>query len=207
MTKGPIRVLALTAFAVGVLSGCATGLTPGTHGSASPPGSAILAIPSATPAETIPARIAAATPPPVPATCHLTKPTHSFVPPAGYPAPARPPDSYDAGWYGTARLWTMLRHAGEVWYGLPNGADGLGQKTFWWSADFDVNHENQPAISVTGRQLDGPGRFSSPAPGTNAEADFGSAMLIGVGIPTTGCWQITATYRRATLSYVAWVGN
>jgi hypothetical protein len=101
----------------------------------------------------------------------------------------------------------MLRHGGEVWFDLPRGADGLGQKTFWWSADFDVVNEPQPTISVTGRQLDGFGRFASPAPGTNAGADFGSAMLIGVGVPTAGCWEITATYKRATLSYVAWVGG
>jgi hypothetical protein len=99
----------------------------------------------------------------------------------------------------------MLSHGGEVWSNLPRGDDGLGQKTFWWSADFDVNHEPRPAITVTGQQLDGSGRFVSPAPGTNAGADFGSAMLVGVGVPMAGCWEITATYRRATLSYVAWV--
>jgi hypothetical protein len=101
----------------------------------------------------------------------------------------------------------MLRHDGEVWYGLPHGPDGLVQKTFWWSADFDVNHEPQPAISVTGRQLDGPGRFASPGHGTNAGADFGSAMLMGIDVPRAGCWQITATYRQASLSYVAWVSG
>jgi hypothetical protein len=96
---------------------------------------------------------------------------------------------------------------GEVWTGLPRATDGtLTQKTFWWSADFDVNQELQPAISVSGRQLDGPGRFSSPGPGTNAQADFGSAMLTRVGIPSIGCWRITAAYRRATISFVAWVG-
>ena len=64
-----------------------------------------------------------------------------FVPPADYPAPARPPVE-DAAWYGAAALWTMLHDAGEVWNGLPRGSDGrLTQKTFWWSADFDVNHE------------------------------------------------------------------
>jgi hypothetical protein len=147
-----------------------------------------------------------ATRPHVPSTCHLTKPTQLFVPPAGYPAPAQPPDYYDAGWYGNARLWTMLRHGGEVWTNLPRAAGGFGQKTFWWSTDFDVNHELQPAIRVTGRRLDGPGRFAVPAPGTNAQADFGSAMLIGIEIPASGCWRIMATYRRASLSYVVWVG-
>jgi hypothetical protein len=27
-------------------------------------------------------------------------------------------------------------------------------------------------------------------------------MLVGVEIPTAGCWQITASYRDAVLSYV-----
>jgi hypothetical protein len=101
----------------------------------------------------------------------------------------------------------MLSRGGEVWIGLPRAPDGsLGQKTFWWSANFDVNHEPMPAIRVTGRQLDGPGRFSTPSPGTNAQAAFGSAMLTGVDIPGIGCWQITATYREASLWYVVWVG-
>jgi hypothetical protein len=101
----------------------------------------------------------------------------------------------------------MLHEGGEVWIGLPRGSDGhLTQKTFWWSADFDVNHEPLPAITVSGQRIDGPGRFVTPAPGTNAQADFGSAMLTAIEIPAVGCWRITATYRQATLSYVAWAG-
>lgn len=207
MAIRPIRALAGSVLVGAVLIGCAAAPTPGGHGSVSPPASGSLTIPPATPTSTPSPSANAAAPHHVPSTCHLTKPTHPFVPPAEYHAPARPPAYYDAEWYGTGRLWTMLRRGGEVWFDLPRGADGLGQKTFWWSADFDVNHEQQPAISVTGRQLDGFGRFASPAPGTNAGADFGSAMLIGVGVPSTGCWEITATYKRATLSYVAWISG
>ena len=207
MAIRPIRALAVSVLVGAVLVGCVAAQTPGAHGSVSPQGSGSPSIPLATPTSTASPRAIDATSHVVPSTCHLTKPTHPFVPLAEYDAPARPPAYYDAEWFGTGRLWTMLRHGGEVWFDLPRGADGLGQKTFWWSADFDVNHEPEPAISVTGRQLDGFGRFASPAPGTNAGADFGSAMLIGVGVPTTGCWEITATYRRATLSYVAWVSG
>jgi len=144
--------------------------------------------------------------PPVSSTCQLTQPTHPFIPPAAYPAPARPPDP-GTEWFGTARLWTILTRDGEVWDGLPLGADGLlSQKTFWWSADFDVHTEQKPAITVTGKRLDGPGLLAAPAPGTNAQAEFGSAMLQGIGIPSSGCWRITATYRGASLSYIVWVG-
>jgi hypothetical protein len=202
-----IRALAASVLVVAVLIGCAAAPTPGAHGSVTPAGSGSLTIPPATPTSTASPNANAATSHNVPSTCHLTRPTHPFLPPAESSAPARPPAYYDAEWYGTGRLWTMLRHGGEVWFDLPRGVDGLGQKTFWWSADFDVVNEPQPAISVTGRLLDGFGHFASPAPGMHAGADFGSAMLIGVGVPTTGCWEITATYKHAILSYVAWVSG
>ena len=207
MAIRPIRALAVSVLVGAALIGCVTAPTPGAHGSGSPRGSGSPAIPPATPTSAASPSVNAATSHLVPSTCHPTKPTHPFLPPAENSAPARPPAYYDAEWFGTEGLWTMLRHGGEVWFDLPLGADGLGQKTFWWSADFDVIHEPQPAISVTGRQLDGFGRFASPAPGMNAGADFGSAMLIGVGIPMTGCWEITATYKHATLSYVAWASG
>jgi len=202
-----IRAVAVSVLAVAVLIGCVAGPAPGAQGSMSPPWSGSLNTPPATPTSTASPSVIAATSAHVPSTCHVTKPTHPFVPPAEYDAPPRPPAYYDSEWYGTKRLWTMLRHGGEVWYHLPRGADGFGQKTFWWSADFDVNHEPQPNITVAGRQLDGSGSFISLLPGTNAGADFGSAMLAGVGVPMAGCWEITATYRHATLSYVAWVSG
>lgn len=207
MAKRHIGAFAASFLVTAVLIACVGAPTPGAHGSVAPSGSGSLNIPPATPTSIATPSVNAVIPHLVPSTCHLTRPTHPFVPPAENSAPARPPAYYDAEWYGTAHLWTMLSHGGEVWFDLPRGADGLGQKTFWWSADFDVIHESQPAINVTGRQLDGFGRFASPAPGTNAGADFGSAMLIGVGIPTIGCWEITATYKHASLSYVAWVSG
>src|SRR5437870_3449983 len=102
---------------------------------------------TATPTRTPSAPVAPATPPQVPSTCQPTEPIHPFVAPAGSAAPVRPPQDLDAEWFGSARLWTLLRHGGEIWYGLPREAAGLGQKTFWWSADFDVNRERQPEIS------------------------------------------------------------
>lgn len=192
--------------AMAVIAGCVTA-PAAQHTSPSSAARGPATIPSEAPPDSARPTVEAVAPPDVPATCQLTEPTSPFVPPAGYSAPARPPGYYNAEWYGSARLWTMLSHGGEVWFSLPHGPNGFGQKTFWWSADFDVNHEPEPTISVTGRQLDGPGRFVSPAPGTNAGADFGSAMLVGVDVPNTGCWQITATYGQASLSYVAWVGG
>lgn len=60
--------------------------------------------------------------------------------------------------------------------------------------------------SVTGRRLDEPGSFEAGGPGTNGfRKDIGSFMLVGVGIPTAGCWELTARYRDAELTYVVLV--
>ncbi len=201
-----IRPVGLSLATVGVLVACTTGQVGGLPPSASPesPFPTVSATSGTAVASSVVQSASAAQ---VPSTCGITKSTRSFVPPPEYPAPARPPDSYDADWFGDAHLWTMVRHGGEVWFDLPRGPDGLVQKTFWWSTDFDANREPQPAITVTGRQIDGSGAFRAPTPGTNAHADFGSAMLAGIDVPATGCWEITATYKQVTLSYVVWVDS
>lgn len=133
--------------------------------------------------------------------CEPTRPTPPFVPPAGY-LPT-PPATYQAEWFGSADLWTMLRRDGEVWAAstLPRDRQGLSQKLFWWSSRWDPDTEPEPAISVMGRRLDGAARFEVDR-GTNAMADFGVAMLVGAEIPGPGCWQITGRFRDAELSYV-----
>jgi hypothetical protein len=131
--------------------------------------------------------------------CPVTKPTTPFRP----PKPGDLPPT--KAWYGNVVLWTWLEKDGEVWDGLPRTEAGLGQKTFWWSAFFDVRSEPQPEIFVIGDRIGPPGHFGF-GPGTNAGGDFGSAMLVGVDVPTEGCWNVTAHYRGASLNYVVWVG-
>ena len=86
------------------------------------------------------------------------------------------------------------QRGGEVWHDLPKNPGGLSQKTFWWSANWPHRTELEPDITVTGRRLDGPGRFEAGHPGTNASADFGIAMLAGIDVPATGCWRLTAEF-------------
>ncbi len=135
------------------------------------------------------------------ASCAVTRPAPPFVPPRPYPS--APPDLYASDWFGSSGLWTMLDRDGEIWAGadLPQDADGFSQKTFWWSAAWTPGAEPEPAITVVGTRLDGTGTFEVSG-GTNASADFGTAMLVGVVFPTAGCWQVTGRYRDATLSYV-----
>ena len=139
--------------------------------------------------------------------CPVTVPdAGGFVAPRPYP-PA-PPAYYGSRWYGNADLWTMIDTTGESWHHLPRNGTARGQKTFWWSADWDHARELEPAIVVTGRRLDGPASaFEAGHPGTNATADFGTAMLVGVDVPTPGCWELLARYRTAELAIVVWVAD
>lgn len=134
--------------------------------------------------------------------CSVTRPDPAFVAPS--PWPATPPSYYESEWFGSEALWTMLDRDGEVWR-FPAGPDHLYEKLFWWSVDWrGMRDEPQPGISVVGTRLDATGTFTS-GPGTNASADFGEAMLAGVEIPSPGCWQITASYGDAVLSFVVLV--
>lgn len=136
--------------------------------------------------------------------CAVTRPIPIFVPPS--PFLASPPARYQSDWFGSAALWTMINHDGEIWKqsSLPHNPEGLTSKIFWWSADWSVTTERAPAITVVGTRLDGPGTFRY-SPGTNAGGDFGTAMLVGIDFPSPGCWQLTGRYRDAVLSYVVWI--
>ena len=119
------------------------------------------------------------------------------------------PSLVTQAWYGSAELWTALDKDGETWHGLPRSSDGsFGQKTFWWSESFSVGAEPEPAISVEGRRLDRVGpTFHAGDPGTNAMFDGMSSMLVGVDVPTSGCWELTGRYRGAQLSYVVRIAD
>jgi len=138
--------------------------------------------------------------PVVPSSCAVTRPDPPFAAPSPYPS--QPPGRV---WYGTQALWTMLMPNGEVWSGYPIGPGGITQKTFWFSTNWPGTAvEPVPAITVTGTRLDGSGSFTF-GPGTNASAEFGEAMLVGIEVPTPGCWQITGHYAGTQLSYVVWI--
>lgn len=141
--------------------------------------------------------------------CPVTAPGDSPFTPESE-VPDGPPPSYEAVWFGTPELWTMVQSQGQDWIGLPVGADGsLTQKTFWWSDDFVLSEELEPDITVTAERLDGSApTLEAGGPGTHGTHPVqGNFMIVGLEIPEEGCWRITAEYRDTTLSYVAWVGD
>lgn len=136
--------------------------------------------------------------------CPVTVPQESaFTPPAPYD---------ELGfkgyyWFGSEGLWTSLPQDG-AWHGLPEDPGGFTQKVFWWREGYIWNEEPEPHLIVTGERLDAKALPLKASKATNAFAeDIGSAMLVGVEIPTVGCWKITGQYGKAELSFVVWVGS
>ena len=143
----------------------------------------------------------------VPASCPVTLTA---------PMPYLPPPQYeiDEGpssfWIGTDKLWTALIRPG-VWDWAPhepgheNDVQPLTVKTFWGSVDFDWKTEYPPLLKVTGKRLDGDAPPLLTMRPTNAFPGPSAAMLVGVYVPTSGCWEITGEYKGEKLSFVVWV--
>lgn len=116
-------------------------------------------------------------------------------------APEGPPKLYDAVWYGTPELYTMINPDGRSsenrWLG--------GEKTLWWSETFSVSKEPKADIALTAQRLDGKTSYEATQTSHGMRDDIGDFMLVGVTLPEPGCWELTARYGKASLSYVIWV--
>ena len=104
-------------------------------------------------------------------------------------------------WYGTPALWTNLPSDG-IWSELPCDNDGYVQKAVFWREGFVALEDLNPALTVSGRRLDASAPTFSFSDATHGWDDTGDFMLVGISIPTEGCWEITAEYRDAKLTYV-----
>jgi hypothetical protein len=137
-----------------------------------------------------------------PADCPITVPPEPpFVPPPPYDQLGFEGEF----WYGSNALWTAARHNG-TWEALPHNPGGYTQKVFWWREGYVWTEEPEPNLEVTAERLDAEAPSVHVLKGTNAyAADIGSAMLVGVDLPTLGCWKITGKYGGTELSFVVWV--
>lgn len=127
-----------------------------------------------------------------PSDCPVTIPDGDVDPPAPYPSE---PAGDGRAWYGNQDLWTVLDTDGDHSPG----------KSVWWSGHFRGGvDEPTPDIEVTWRRLDWPADAAiTVTGGTNAHtAEDGWFMIAGLDPGIGGCWEVTATYRGAELSYV-----
>ncbi len=134
--------------------------------------------------------------------CPITRPHEPvFTPPPPWPSKA----PYGEFWYGTEALWTAVRPNG-TWEALPHDATGYGQKVWFWKKGFNGHDDPNPKLTVTGRRLDGSAPPLVASKATNGyHEDFNWAMLVGVEVPTLGCWEITGHIESHDLSFVVWV--
>ncbi len=114
-----------------------------------------------------------------------------FIP----PAPNRAVLERGRFWYGSDRLWTLLREDGH-WFGVYRDdlRSRYRNKLPLFRAQFDWSKEHTPPVVVTARRLD------VAAPSINAERahgvfneDTGSFIMTALDLPG-GCWQIDAQY-------------
>jgi hypothetical protein len=141
----------------------------------------------------------------VPPSCQVTvRPTHAFTPPAPYEVDPV------AFWWGTEKLWTFVGEP-AIWPWLPHKpgheheVQPLTNKLFWMSVNHNWRAEPHPPLTVTGRRLDGSAPPLLVDQAQNAFFDPAAAMVIGVYVPTPGCWEITGEYKGEKLSFVVWV--
>jgi hypothetical protein len=131
-------------------------------------------------------------------------PQPGFVPPEPYP----PEPPFEAVWYGTPELWTYLDPNGAVWRDLPVGRDGsVGDKTLWWSEDFATaegeDFSGTADITLTAVRLDESAPTVVQAGGQPSfNRDIKNFMLVPLGLPEPGCWEVTASYQGTELAYV-----
>ncbi len=126
-----------------------------------------------------------------PTACPVTIPPQpGLAPPVGYPAtPAF------GVWFGTEELWTVLEVDGNY----------RPRKTVLWSINFPGGaEEERPRVDVTWTRIDVLGEpISNEAAATNAYTpEDGNFMIAGIDPDEQGCWQVRATYKGATLTYV-----
>ena len=133
----------------------------------------------------------------VPESCPATKPpAPPFIPPPPYWTDHGP----DRFWYGTESLWTLLDVPGTWRMG---GGMVYTTKLVYWRRGFEWRKEPEPKLIVTASRLD---REVPLVAVEHANAVFvtgpRAAMMTGIDIPTTGCWEVTARYRDQKLSFV-----
>lgn len=138
---------------------------------------------------------------PVPESCPVTRSTAEtrFTP----PPPSRASDkTSDMFWYGSEALYTPLYSDGR-WRGITSPT-GTRNKSWWYRKNAQWLNEIPYQLKVTYRRLkeEGP-MFTAPGM-TNAMMGKQVAMLTMLELPT-GCWEVTANYKNAHVSFVTWV--
>ena len=139
---------------------------------------------------------------PIPESCPVTRATpETQFKPSSVPRGLAPESM--VFWYGSDSLYTALDPGGR-WRGIASPA-GTRNKSFWFRNNAEWLSERPYQLKLTYRQLDTTGPMYSGAEVTNAIIGKEVAMLTMLELPTRGCWEVTASYKNAHVSFVTWV--
>jgi hypothetical protein len=131
--------------------------------------------------------------------CLTTLPPDSpFTPPAPYDSMRAADGEF---WYGTAALWTKLSVDG-VWHTEHNvdRNGGYVTKLIFWSRAFDSRKEHEPQLILTAKRLDGDAPQIAQVAGVTVFVLGKPGIMIGVHIPTPGCWEVSTHYHETTVT-------
>jgi hypothetical protein len=113
-----------------------------------------------------------------------------------------PGEASSPNYHGTGALWTALPPDGIDKGGEVEPDGSISQKYPWWT----VGTTGQ--LIIKGRRLDTPApplraqtNSGTPESGFNEVAD-GRFWASSINFPTEGCWQVTGTVGRASLTFV-----
>jgi len=103
-------------------------------------------------------------------------------------------------WFGSESLAVAIP-ANGVWRGMGPDRDFF-DKLFWLVGGFQPGLESD--FSLTGRHLyDDSIKPIIGDAGNASHEDFGGwSILVGVGFPRSGCWELTGTYLGQSLTFV-----
>jgi hypothetical protein len=88
--------------------------------------------------------------------------------------------------------WSHVRRA-RIWAG-GRAPEGYNTKMLWVFLGDDAVGGACDELRVSGRRLDGPGRFADSFPGIGYEGSDGAPSYASIiDIPRPGCWRLTLT--------------
>lgn len=125
----------------------------------------------------------------------------SFMPPSQYLQRVTATGTF---WYGSEELWIALDTNG-IWRSERQPDPGVyTAKLMYWTENFHWRAEPEPNLRITARRLDqqAPVIIGGPAHAVFVTGPMPAAMMSGITIPVSGCWQITASYRGHNLSFL-----
>lgn len=127
-------------------------------------------------------------------TCPVTRePVPAFAPPVGLASPGG-----GDFFYGTSKLWVRVHPHGRALNNV------IRWKIPWWSEGYDWKADPHPALTITGKRLDGPAPALIVDDDVNGSYrdDMGSFIMSAVNFPTKGCWEITGRLNGTELNFV-----